>query len=638
MPSTPDDYARGFLEALGSVGVPASEVDEILHGTTVATNALVERKGSRCGMITTRGFRDVLELRRGTRRSPYGSEPRFDPLVPRELRFEIDERTTPEGVERVVDGNAIRELAIALREKKVEAIVVGLLHSTTDGSNEQRVREGVKAILPEVPIVCSSSVCDVSSEFERFSTAAASTYVTPMIERYLRSLNRELKTVGCGDRLRIVTSDGGSVVPDDAVSDAARTAVSGPAAGVSGAHHLCALAGYTSFVTCDMGGTSFDACLVADGVPSLTRERTLGFGLPIAVEMLDITTIGAGGGSIVRPNDTGGVDVGPDGLGADPGPACYGKQTHRAAVTDANIVLGRLENRLRLPEGERHLDEDAARRVVVERVAAPLDLDAAEAAWLIVDTIDEMMACELRTLSLEKRCPLDEAILVAYGGAGPLHAAGIATDLGIPTVLVPPRAGLFSAWGGLLAERREIRSAQVSIPVTEACLVDLHTLIGEQTASVREALGVDEADIVVEIDVAYRSQATGVTLHPPSGFDESTLKSMFAGRAGLPGLEAIPLEVRGARTAAIQANSRQVDALLPVVPGGSGEPIEDRCVRFGKEAIVCPVYDRGSLPIEKTLRGLAVIEEDGATTLVPPGASFRTDEHGLLLVEVGKSR
>ena len=633
--STPDDYARGFLDALGRLDIPLSSIDEILHGTTVATNALLERKGARCGMVTTKGFRDVLELRQGTRRSPYGLEPRFDPLIPRALRYEIDERTTPGGVERGVDAEAVREISLALRDAEVEAVVVGLLHATSDASNEAHVRDAIAATWPEAVVVCSSSICEAPTEFERFSTAAASAYVAPLIQQYLQNLDRELETVGCGDRLRVVTSDGATVTPDIVINAAVRAVVSGPAAGVSGARHLCGLAGYRSFVTCDMGGTSFDACLVADGVPALTRERTLGFGLPIAVEMLDIATIGAGGGSVVRPNEVGGVDVGPDGLGADPGPACYGKQSHRAAVTDANVVLGRLGDRLRLPEGERLLDVSAADRVIAERVASPLDMDVTQAAAAIVDTIDEMMAKELRTLSLEKRCPLDEAVLVAYGGAGPLHAAGIAADLGIPTVLVPPRAGLFSAWGGLLAERRETQSARVSIPVADACLGDLHALIDQQTQHVKKALGDEPANFIVEVDVAYQGQASEVALHPPCRFDAESLTSRFNKRAGLPGLEDASLEVRGVRTTAIQANDRPIEALLPAVAGGTGDPSGDRDVRFGDEGVPCPVFDRASLMIDAFVTGPAVVEEAGATTLVPVNATFRADERGLLLVQIG---
>jgi N-methylhydantoinase A len=634
VPSTPDDYARGFLDALGRLGLPFSSIDEILHGTTVATNALLERKGARCGMVTTKGFRDVLELRQGTRRSAYGLEPRFDPLIPRALRYEIDEHTTPNGVERGVDPEAVRKIGFLLQDAEVEAVVIGLLHAMSDGSNEASVRDEIEAVWPEAVVICSSSVCDVPTEFERFSTAAASAYVTPMIRRYLQNLERELGAAGCRDTLRIVTSDGGTVTPDVAISAAVRTAVSGPAAGVSGARHLCALAGYTSFVTCDMGGTSFDACLVADGIPTLTRERTLAFGLPIAVEMLDIATIGAGGGSIVRPNEVGGVDVGPDGLGADPGPACYGKQSHRAAVTDADVVLGRLGGRLRLPEGERTLDVGAAERVIAERVATPLGVNVFQAAEAIVDRVDEMMAEELRTLSLEKRCPLDEAVLVAYGGAGPLHAAGIAADLGIRTVLVPPRAGLFSAWGGLLAERRETQSARVTIPLEEAALCDLRALIDQQTETVRMMLG-DESDLLVEIDVAYQGQAACVALHLPCRFDVKLLRSQFEKRAGLAGLEDVPLEVRGVRTTAIKGSVRQIQSLLPIVAGGTGEPSEHRSVRFGEEDVSCPVFDRASLVVDTAVDGPAIVEEDGATTLVPGNATFRVDERGLLLVQLG---
>lgn len=636
VPSTPDDFARGFMDALDHLGFPLPSIDEILHGTTVATNALVERKGARCGMLTTKGFRDVLELRRATRRSAYGLEPKFDPLIPRALRHEIDERITPSGVEQAVDVESVRDLTRILRDEEVEAIVVGLIHSTADSSNENLVRETVESVWPEAMVVCSSSVCEADTEFERFSTAAASAYVGPMIRRYLENLDTALSSSGCNDRLRVVTSDGGTVSPEVAVSSAVKTAVSGPAAGVSGARHLCSAVGRTSFVTCDMGGTSFDACLVADGVPSLTRKRSLGFGLPIAVEMLDITTIGAGGGSIARPNDAGGVDVGPDGLGADPGPACYGKQTHRAAVTDANVVLGRLGDRLRLPEGARTLDPDAAERVITERIAGPLGIETVEAAEAIVDTIDEMMAEALRTLSVERRCPLDEAVLVAYGGAGPLHAAGIAAELGIPTILVPPRAGLFSAWGGLLAEQRETRSSRVNIPVEDAALKEAHVLIDQQMKWVGTSLGSSTSSLVVEVEVAYQGQMAGVALHPPCGFDAGTLTCLFDRRAGLEGLEGSRLEIRRISTTAIEGSGRgAIEQMLPPVESGTGEPTEHRILRSRGTEVSCPVFDRDVLSVSSDTAGPALIEEAGATTLVPAEATFRVDDRGILWVHLG---
>lgn len=627
VPSTPHDFCEGFLQALDEIGHQGA-IDEIVHSTTVATNALLERKGARCGMITTAGFRDVLELRRADRRGMFGLEARFDPLIPRELRLEVPERSAPEGTEEYINQEAVGAAVEALRARDVEAVVVGFLHATAHPENEQRAADKVREAWPEVIVVSSSEASDEATEFERFSTAAASAYVTPLVQGYLDGLVARLGERGCGDRLRVVTSDGGVVMPDRVLTRPIRTALSGPAAGVMGARHLCALAGYKSFVTCDMGGTSFDACLVRDGVPALTRQRSLGFGFPLAIEMLDIATIGAGGGSIVRPNDIGGVDVGPEGLGADPGPACYGKQSHRAGVTDANVVLGRLGDALHLPRGVRKLDSSVSLRTLDERVARPLKVDVWEAALTVVETVDKMMAEEIRSLGLEKRVPLDEAVLVAYGGAGPLHAAGIARDLGVTTVLVPPRAGLFSAWGGLLASPRETLSELLRLNLDAAGICALKSRIACLRSSVVGTLAERDVSVGVEVDVAYRGQAAVVPIHLSKEPDADALVAAFIERAGLPGLET-DLEIRGIRVSATPGRGRIIENVMPQ-PDGEDRPPEEREVSFNDGGrVACAIVDRDGLAEGSTHDGPMIIEERGATTLVPPGATVCVAPYGL---------
>lgn len=636
--TTPEDFSRGFVEALLACGVEPEDVDEIFHGTTVATNALIERKGARCGLVTTQGFRDVLALRRRNRRRPYGLETAFEPLVPRELRLEVAERSGPDGTVTPVVEADVLAAADRLKAAGAGAVVVSFLHATTAPENEVKAAAAIRRHWPGVPVVAASQVCDAPSEFERTATAAASAYVTPLMARYLQALEGRLAAARCRAQLWVVTSDGGLVPAARGAEEAVRTALSGPAAGVWGAQHLCAALGHPAFVACDMGGTSFDACLVTQGAPALTWTRELDFGLPISVPTIDIATLGAGGGSIARVDARGGLEVGPDGVGADPGPACYGKQTLHATVIDADLVLGRVGPVLRLPGGTRPLDVQAARRAVGERVGRGLGLPPEAAAAGIVEAVEEKMAECIRLLALEKRVPLDELVLVAYGGAGPLHAPGIAQELGIEEVLVPYRAGMFSAWGGLLAQEREIRTRRLDAVLDAAGLDALRTALETLRTEVKERLGAGSGGaaprVLYEVEASYAGQAHGVVLRldrpDPSAGD---VRAAFEARYGAFGtlLEGFPLEIRWARTTGIRQNNRPIASLLSDGPArGDGAPSGERKVWFGGASRLCPVYDRERLGADVRIAGPAVVEEAGATTVVPPDAQAWADASGIV--------
>ncbi len=632
--TTPEDFGRGMVEALLCCGVEPGCVDEIFHGTTVATNALIERKGARCGLITTEGFRDLLALRRRNRRRLYGLETAFEPLIPRALRVEVAERSGPEGVVTPVSREEVEAAADRLWAAGAEVVVVGFLHAAAVPENELAAVAALRERWPNRQVIAACEVCEAPSEFERMATAAASAYVTPLMRAYLKGLENRLEEVGCRAQLWVVTSDGGLAPADRGAGAAIRTALSGPAAGVWGAQHLCSAAGYPAFVACDMGGTSFDACLVTGGAPALTRERELDFGLPIAIPTIDIATLGAGGGSVAKVDAWGGLEVGPEGVGADPGPACYGKQTLYATVIDADLVLGRVGENLRLPGGECPLDPEAAFRTVGERIARGLGVSTEAAAAGIVEAVEEKMAECIRLLALEKRAPLDELVLVAYGGAGPLHAAGIAQDLGIEEVLVPYRAGLFSAWGGLLARQREICSDRLDITLDKEGMTDLRAAFKAQMREAEGRLGVDRGATraYYEIEVGYSGQEAGVVLElERSDADEDTIRRMFEARYGAFGtlLEGYPLCIWSAQTSVVREEDRPVDALLPSGwKGGDGNPSGRREVWFEGSYVACPVYDRDGLKVEARVAGPAVIEEPGATMVVPPNAVVWADGMG----------
>ena len=630
--STPDDFSRGFGEALLACRVPFQEIDAVFHGTTVATNALIERKGARCGLITTPGFRDLLEMRRRNRRRPYGFEKAFEPLIPREHRLEVEERSGPDGTAVPVDLDSVASEAGRLWSAGVEVIVVSFLHATTSPENERSAVCEINRLWPDRPVFSAGEICDEPLAFERTATAVASAYVTPLMTQYLEDLSARLKDEGCSARLSVVTSDGGLVEVEEEPT-AIRTALSGPAAGVWGAQRLCAELGQDSFIACDMGGTSFDACLVSGGTPALTRDRELDFGLPLAIPVIDIATLGAGGGSIARLDTSGRLEVGPEGAGAHPGPACYGKQKLQATVLDADLILGHVGNELRLADRTQKLDKQAAYQAVEERVGRGLGLTAEEAATAIVETAEEKMAECIRLLALEKRVPLDELVLVAYGGAGPLHAAGIARDLGIAEVIVPYRAGVFSAWGGLLMDRRRVQTDRLEVPLDENGLKKLRNM-AESHASGAEICSKAVTRIIHEVEVSYNGQGSGIVLICDlADMSEEQMRHRFEERYGQfgTGLPDHPLFLRHLQTTLIAETDQPVDGLLPKGwQGGNGVATGSREIWFEGSRLETPVYNRDALEVDKVLVGPAIVEEPGSTTVVPQGHAASIDSNGSL--------
>lgn len=638
--TTPQDFSKGLLKALLSCGILPKKVDLISHGTTVATNAMIERKGARCGLITTMGFRDLLALRRGTRRYSYGTETSFDPLIPRDLRLEVEERSGPEGPIVPVVEKDVKAAAEHLWKEGVEVAVVSFLHATSAPENEIAAVKMLRKSFPHRTIVGGFEVCNEPSEFERTSTAVANAYVTPLMEDYLNGVNDRLKEIGCKAALKIVTSDGGLTSVEQGIKTAIRTALSGPAAGVGGAQYLCSCLGVESFVACDMGGTSFDACLVTGGSVVLTNRRDLDFGLPISIPTVDVSTLGAGGGSIARVDSWGGLEVGPDGMGSEPGPACYGRQNIHATVLDANLVLGRVGPELCFSGGIQKLDLIAAQKVVNERVARVMGVGLEEGALAIIENVEDKMAECIRLLAFEKRISLDKLVLVAYGGAGPLHATQIATELGIEKVLVPWRAGTFSAWGGLLAREQEVRSVRVGISLDEHGIDELRAIFLTQRRQAEQELALGEGllQVTFEIEVCYLGQAKGIILRfENDSLELETIRAMFEKRYRAFGtlLKNYPLNILGVRTSVIREADYSFENLLKNGwKSGDGLPSGNRKVWFGKSFHDCSVYDRNLLKAGKEIFGPAVIEEDGTTVIIPPKTEAWADEIGILHLSV----
>ena len=457
-PSTPADQSEGVttgaLQLVNRLGISPQAIAFFIHGTTVATNTLLERKGARTALIVTRGFRDVLQIGRQDRPDLYDwTIRRTEPIVPRRLRFEVTERVlhTGEVIEPVSDAD-VAGIVRRLEEEQVEAVAVCLLHSYAHPAHERQVGEAIRKALPDITLSISSEVAPEFKEYERMSTASINAFVAPVMERYLRSLQAGIEAQGIDSDLHIMQSNGGTMSADAAVEKPVHTILSGPAAGVIGSVGLAAQAGELNTISVDMGGTSFDISLCYQGEVRRTQDSEIDR-LPIKVPMVDIHTLGAGGGSIAWIDPGGALRVGPHSAGAAPGPACYGQGGAEPTVTDANLLLGRLSPDAFLG-GLMKLDIGLARDAVRDRIAEPLGLGIEEAAEGIVRVVNAGMIKGIRVVSVAKGYDPREFTLVTFGGAGPLHAAELASELNIPKVLVPIAPGVTSALGLLMADLR----------------------------------------------------------------------------------------------------------------------------------------------------------------------------------------
>ncbi|MBI4840298.1 MAG: hydantoinase/oxoprolinase family protein [candidate division NC10 bacterium] len=439
VPSTPHDIALGLLAALRRSGVPAAEIAEIAHGTTVATNAVLERKGARTGLLTTAGFRDVLELRDGRRRTLLGRQAAFEPLVPRQWRCEVPERLDASGaVLQPLSEEEVKAAAEALRRQGAESLAIAFLHADRNGVHERRVREILNGLWPNGHLILGSEVCPFPDERLRTATAVLAAYLTPLMARYVESLERGLRKSGTAAPFRFIESAGGSCSPDEIRRHPLRTILSGPAGGATAGGRLADLLGLDAVATADMGGTSFDVAIIQDGQPELTGDRTLEFGMTVAVPSVAIHSAGIGGGSLVWMDETipGGLQVGPQSAGGTPGPACFGKGGRKPTDTVANLLQGRLVGN-RTDLGLPPLDPGPAPQAMLAEVCPGLGLDPVAAARVVLDVAEARMVGFLRTqLAARGKVP-GRTARVAFGGAGPVQAASVARKLGVPSVIIP---------------------------------------------------------------------------------------------------------------------------------------------------------------------------------------------------------
>lgn len=653
-PTTPSDFAEGFMTGvrlgLSQADAAAGEVLRLFHGATIATNAVIERRPATVGLLTTKGFRYILEI--GRHDIPRGNNiyawMKPERPVPPNRIFEVSERLDRTGdVLTPMSEDDCRTAARALREMQVEAVAVCFLYSYANDAHERRAAEILREELDGIPISLSSEVLPQFREFERSIATTLNAYVMPQVSRYLTGLESAESRDGMEAPLFIMKSNGGVTSADLAARQAIHTVLSGPVAGVMGATRVSDDAGYPSFISVDVGGTSADICLVKDGRPDVTVERSIG-GLPLQLPMLDIATIGAGGGSIARVSATGGLAVGPESAGADPGPACYGQGGTEPTVTDARLVLGHLPQHL-LGGGMR-IDLELAHAAILSRVAEPLGLSVEDAAAGIVEVADNNMAGAMRTVSVGRGLDPKDFALVAFGGAGPLHACSLASLLGMDMIVVPPTPGVLSTYGLLFTDLRNdyvqtyLHSGEPSISDVSLAYAQLEGQAAEWLG--REGVPQSSQQITRSADLRYQHQGWEITVDVPDGdVSQQTLADMVANfhelheRLYTYNLPHQTVELVNLRVTALGSLPRPVTEpetlLTDSVPG----PDHTRKARLSRRAgyAEVPVYQRDTVTPGVQIQGPAIVEQRDTTTLLADGYVSVTDGHGNLIIRPAKS-
>jgi N-methylhydantoinase A len=647
VPTTVDNQAIGFMASLDSAGAEPATLQAVVHGTTTTTNALLERKIAKVGLITTKGFRDVLELGRRTRPQPYGLRGTFHPLIDRELRLEVPERMDADGKVLVpLDEGAVAEAAKTLLASGCEAVVIHFLHSYINPAHERRAAEIVRGLWPNPYVTPGHAILSEYREFERGVTAAVNASVQPVLARYLDRLRTELAAKGFDRDILVMQGNGGTISSQLIARAAVNTVMSGPASGVMAAAYTGRVSGQPNLITYDMGGTSTDVGLIEDAIPQVSGELELEYAMPIHVPMVDVHTIGAGGGSIASVDAAGMLRVGPESAGARPGPICYGRGGAEPTITDANLVLGRL-NPDRLLGVDRPVTLDHVRQAIEDKVGRRLGLDADAAAAAILRIANDRMAGAMRLVSLSRGHDPRDFALFAFGGAGPLHATALARELAIPTVLVPARPGITNALGCVVADLRHDYVRTVNKPLTAVNDSDIAGIYAQQKeqgeATIRnEGVPVRELRCVYSADMQFQGQShiLSVAVERPD-IGVAGLHKAFAAaywrRFGIE-LAEIPPVLVNLHTAVIGVRPEISLAALAATeraPTLKGCQVGERRVWFSDGWHQTPIYARDKLPKDATFTGPAILEQLDCTTVIEPGDKVRQDALGNLLITVG---
>ncbi len=649
--STPEDQSiaisSGTKETLALYGVDVSEIEYFGHGTTVATNMVIERKGAKTALLTTKGFKDLLEIGRQTRPSLYNiMEDKPETLIRRALRKEIDERTAADGsiLKKAEEAEIIRVLG-ELKEKGVEALAVCFLFSFLNPENERKVEECIKKVWPEVYYSVSSGILPEFREFERLSTTVINSYLGPRMKLYIHNLQNRLKAIGVKVEPYITQSNGGVMSIGSTILTPVQTALSGPSAGVVGAIYVAEAAGFKNLITYDMGGTSTDVSLVTDGRAEYTTKSKI-CGLPSGIPMIDVQAVGAGGGSIAYLDNAGALKVGPESAGANPGPAAYGLGNTRPVVTDANIVLGRT-NQHYILGGRLRIDAELSKKAVEAELAGPMGLSLEQAAQGVISVVNANMARAIRVITVEKGRNPSDFVLVAYGGAGPMHAVELAREIGVDTILIPPAPGALCSLGLLTADIKKsyVKTALLHYDSTSPEEINalMDALMAEGNAWLQsEKVAPEHRRFHNIVEMRYIGQnyelQVDIPSRPLTREDVLKLKADFFKEHELnygyynPNA---PVQLVNFRSEAVGIVAKpQFATLTEEMADAAVALVERRQVYFsGCGFVDCPVYNREKFGKAGRINGPCIVEQMDSTTVIPPGASFKVDDHGNLIVQ-----
>ena len=648
VPTSTDNQAFGVMNAINKVNLKLDQVKLIVHGTTTTTNALLERKLSKTGLITTKGFRDIIELGRRTRPKPYGMKGTFDPIIPRDLRFEILERIDARG--NII--HPISEIDVISATKELlrlgcESIVIHFLHSYANNSHENIAFKIISDIWPNNYLTMVHSLLSENREFERGVTAAINGSVQPILEKYLKKLEKELLDNGYEGELLVMNGNGGTISSKMVADESAKTVMSGPASGVIAAAYTGKYSDVENMITYDMGGTSTDVALIINNEPSVSSDLEVEYGMPVHVPMVDVRTVGAGGGSIAKLNSAGLLEVGPDSAGSHPGPICYGNGGVLPTISDANLILGRL-NISKIITKTNDVSLSEIKDIFHSSLGEGLGLDAIKTADAVIKFANTKMAGAIRMVSISLGVDPRDFALFAFGGAGPLHASSLAKELGIPKVLIPARPGITNALGCVVADLRQDFTRTINTPIDKVDINNIHKIFQDQEVKgikliKNQGLDLQKITSSYSLDMQFIGQTHILRVNisnakPDIEFLQNKFEEIYLDRfkVELSEIKAnivnINTTVQGHRDpldiSFLNNSSEKTDILVDAL-------LDEREVFFEGKMLITPIYSRDKMPFNFSLNGPAIIEQMDTTTLIEPNDFAYGDDFGNIFIEVG---
>jgi N-methylhydantoinase A len=649
VPTSSENQAFGVMDAIKKAKLKLDQVKLIVHGTTTTTNALLERKLSKTGLITTKGFKDVIELGRRTRPNSYGMHGKFVPIISRDLRCEVSERVDARGnIITVLDEIEVKNTAEKLLELGCESIVIHFLHSYANNHHELRALEIISNFWPNNYITMGHSLLSENREYERGVTAVINASVQPILEKYLKKLENELSIANYKNELLVMNGNGGTISSKMVVNEAAKTVMSGPASGVIAAAHTGQSSGINNIITYDMGGTSTDVALIIGNQPSVSSDLEVEYGMPVHVPMVDVRTVGAGGGSIAKLSLAGLLEVGPESAGSVPGPICYGHGGTIPTISDANLLLGRL-NISKIISDTDKVSIDDIKKIFHNKLSKGLLLDEIKTAEAVIKIANTKMAGAIRMVSISLGVDPRDFTLFAFGGAGPLHASSLAKELGIPKVLIPARPGITNALGCVVADLRQDFTKTLNMPIDKVNIQDLHSLFEDQEKRGIESIkkqGLELTNISssFSLDMQFIGQTHILRIDLPNSYPDKdylqkSFEKSYLNRFKVR-LSEIKANIVNANTTVqghkvpfdISLLNNKLDKRLNL----NDALLEYRKVYFKDKFLSTPIYSRDRMPFEFEIKGPAIIEQMDTTTLIEPNDRVYGDNLGNMFIEVGE--